>query len=136
MYRAPASQSGAPGIVMLIVLIWAAIYLAGCTDLPTDPGFEEIQSTADLHQSAQDFIEGPVAPHGNHPVYFGGPAGRKFRGRAPVPGLDNLYLARLGKPTAQRSCLAACPTPTRSRVDDHEIRCHSTPKPAPCSLVR
>ncbi len=48
MYRAPASQSGAPGIVMLIVLIWAAIYIAGCTDLPTDPGFEAVQSTADL----------------------------------------------------------------------------------------
>ena len=42
MYRAPASSSGAPGILMLIVLIWGAIYLSGCTDLPTDPTFDEI----------------------------------------------------------------------------------------------
>ena len=48
MYRAPASHSGAPGIVMLIVLIWGATYLTGCTDLSTDPSFDEVQSTADL----------------------------------------------------------------------------------------
>ena len=41
MYRAPTSQSGAPGIVMLIVLVWGVIYVTGCTDLPTDPSFDE-----------------------------------------------------------------------------------------------
>ena len=57
MYRAPASSGGATGNPMskrlrlgerhrvnrlhdlfgLIFLIWVAVYISGCTDLPTDP---------------------------------------------------------------------------------------------------
>ena len=68
MYRAPASSSGATGILMskrlrlgdrhrvdrlhdffgLIFLIWGAIYVSGCTDLPTDPAFDEIPPIGDV----------------------------------------------------------------------------------------
>ena len=67
MYRSRASRGGTSGIPTskrlwlggyrvdrlhdffgLIFLIWAAIYVSGCTDLPTDPAFDEVQSMADL----------------------------------------------------------------------------------------
>ena len=67
MYRAPASSSGATGNPMskrlrlggrhvnrlhdlfgLIFLIWVAVYISGCTDLPTDPTFDEIPPIDDV----------------------------------------------------------------------------------------
>ena len=55
MYRAPASRSGASTkrnstvsedfgwmdtTRLLLVAVVFALYVSGCTDLPTDPGFE------------------------------------------------------------------------------------------------
>ena len=48
MYRAPASSSGAPGFLMLIVILWGALQLAGCTDTPSDPGFDKVPPIADI----------------------------------------------------------------------------------------
>ncbi len=48
MYRAPASNSGATGFLMLIFLLWGAVYISGCTDMPSDPGFDDIESMADV----------------------------------------------------------------------------------------
>ena len=48
MYRAPASSSGAPGFLMLIVILWGALHLAGCTDTPSDPGFDNVPPIADI----------------------------------------------------------------------------------------
>lgn len=54
MYRAPTSTSRAPGFVMLIVLLWGGFYITGCTDVPTDPNFEESSMTAAEVQMATD----------------------------------------------------------------------------------
>ena len=68
MYRAPASSGGATGNPMskrlrlgerhrvnrlhdlfgLIFLIWVAVYISGCTDLPTDPTFDDIPPIDDV----------------------------------------------------------------------------------------
>ncbi len=48
MYRAPASNSGAPGFVMLIVILWGALHMAGCTDTPSDPGFDNMPPIEDV----------------------------------------------------------------------------------------
>ena len=48
MYRAPAANGGATGFLMLIFLLWGAVYMAGCTDTPSDPGFEQIPLMEDV----------------------------------------------------------------------------------------
>ena len=48
MYRAPASSSGATGFLMLIILVWGALYISGCSDSPSDPGFDVIPSIEDV----------------------------------------------------------------------------------------
>ena len=48
MYRAPASSSGAPGYLMLILLVWGVLYLGGCTDTPSDLGFDLIPPMEDV----------------------------------------------------------------------------------------
>ena len=48
MYRAPASRTGAAGYVMLIVVLWGVLYLAGCTDTPSDPNFDSIPPMEDV----------------------------------------------------------------------------------------
>ena len=48
MYRAPATRTGAAGYVMLIVVLWGVLYLAGCTDTPSDPGFDSIPPMEDV----------------------------------------------------------------------------------------
>ena len=48
MYRAPASSSGAAGFLMLIFLLWGALYVSGCTDTPSDLGFDELPPMEDL----------------------------------------------------------------------------------------
>ncbi len=48
MYRAPASSSGAPGFVMLIVILWGAIQMVGCTDTPSAPGLDNLPPIDDV----------------------------------------------------------------------------------------
>ena len=48
MYRAPASSSGAAGFLMFIFLLWGAVYMAGCTDTPSDPGFDAMPPEEDV----------------------------------------------------------------------------------------
>ena len=48
MYRAPATRTGAAGYVMLIVILWGVLYLAGCTDTPSDPDFDSIPPMEDV----------------------------------------------------------------------------------------
>ena len=48
MYRAPASSSGAAGFLMLIFLLWGALYVSGCTDTPSDLGFDELPPMEDV----------------------------------------------------------------------------------------
>ena len=47
MYKAPATSNGATGFLMLIFLLWGALYIGGCTDTPSDPGFDEMLSMED-----------------------------------------------------------------------------------------
>ena len=47
MYRAPASSSGPTGFLMMIILLWGALYISGCTDSPSDPSFDLIPSIED-----------------------------------------------------------------------------------------
>jgi hypothetical protein len=42
MYRSPAHSSRASGFLTLIFLLWGIFYLSGCTDTPSDPGFETV----------------------------------------------------------------------------------------------
>ena len=48
MYRAPASSSGATGFLMLIFLLWGALYVSGCTDTPSDLDFDVIPPMEDV----------------------------------------------------------------------------------------
>jgi hypothetical protein len=48
MYRAPASSGVATGFLMLIILVWGALYISGCTDSLSDPGFDLIPSVEDV----------------------------------------------------------------------------------------
>ena len=55
MYRTPASHDGAAPIIfierlflMLTIAIWTAFVFTGCTDLPTDPGFDDMPSIGDV----------------------------------------------------------------------------------------
>ena len=48
MYRAPASSNGAAGFLMLIFLLWGALYVSGCTDTPSDLGFDELPPMEDV----------------------------------------------------------------------------------------
>ena len=48
MYRAPASRSGAPGFLMLIVILWGALQMSGCTDTPSEPELDNMPLVADL----------------------------------------------------------------------------------------
>jgi hypothetical protein len=42
MYTAPATNNRATRWPTLVFLMWGAMYVAGCTDLPTDPGSEAV----------------------------------------------------------------------------------------------
>ena len=53
MYRAPASSNGATGFLMLIFLLWGALYISGCTDTPSDLGPK-------LHHQLHDGAGGTV----------------------------------------------------------------------------
>ena len=55
MYRTPASHEGAAPIILierlfliLTIVIWTAFIFTGCTDLPTDPGFDDMPSMGDV----------------------------------------------------------------------------------------
>ncbi|MEE8147665.1 MAG: hypothetical protein V3T24_08680 [Longimicrobiales bacterium] len=48
MYRAPATSSGASGFLMLILLLWGALYISGCTDSPSGLGFDEMEPIEDV----------------------------------------------------------------------------------------
>ena len=48
MYKAPATSNGATGFLMLIFLLWGALYIGGCTDTPSDPGFDEMPPMEDV----------------------------------------------------------------------------------------
>ena len=48
MYRAPASNSGATGFLMLMLLLCGALYFSGCTDSPGGLGFDEIPPMEDV----------------------------------------------------------------------------------------
>jgi hypothetical protein len=48
MYRSPASSSGAPGFLMLMVILWGAIHMAECTDTPSDPELDNMPPVEDV----------------------------------------------------------------------------------------
>ena len=48
MHRAPASSSGATGFLMMIILLWGALYISGCTDTPSNPDFDVIPPVEDV----------------------------------------------------------------------------------------
>jgi hypothetical protein len=48
MYRAPASRSGAPGFLMLIVILWGAVNLTGCTDTSSNPELDNMPPVEDV----------------------------------------------------------------------------------------
>ena len=48
MYRSPAPSSRAPGYLMLLFVLWGALYFSGCTDTPSDPGFDQIPPVEDV----------------------------------------------------------------------------------------
>ena len=48
MYRSPAPSSRAPGYLMLLFVLWGALYFSGCTDTPSDPGFDAVPPIEDL----------------------------------------------------------------------------------------
>ncbi len=48
MYRSPASSSGAPGFLMLMVILGGAIHMAGCTDTPSDPELDNMPPVEDV----------------------------------------------------------------------------------------
>lgn len=48
MYRTPASNSSASGFLMLMLLVFGALYFSGCTDSPSDLGFDEIPPMEDV----------------------------------------------------------------------------------------
>jgi hypothetical protein len=48
MYRAPASNSSGTGFLMLMLLVFGALYFSGCTDSPSDLGFDEIPPMEDV----------------------------------------------------------------------------------------
>ena len=48
MYRAPATNSTATGFLMLIFLVFGALYFSGCTDSPSDLGFDEMPPMEDM----------------------------------------------------------------------------------------
>ena len=48
MYKATATNSGATGFLMFIFLLWGAIYVSGCTDSPTDLGFDDMPPVEDV----------------------------------------------------------------------------------------
>ena len=47
MYRSPAHSSRASGYLMLLFLLWGAFYVSGCTDTPSDPGFDTVPPMED-----------------------------------------------------------------------------------------
>ncbi len=48
MYRAPATNNGATGFLMLIFLVWGALYITGCTDSPSGLDFDVIPTVEDV----------------------------------------------------------------------------------------
>ena len=48
MYRAPATNSTATGFLMLMFLVFGALYFSGCTDSPSDLGFDEMPPMEDM----------------------------------------------------------------------------------------
>ena len=55
MYRAPASNSSGTGFLMLMLLVFGALYFSGCTDSPSDLGFDEMPPMEDVEiQMATD----------------------------------------------------------------------------------
>jgi len=47
MYRSPAHSSRTSGYLMLLFLFWGAFYVSGCTDTPSDPGFDTVPPMED-----------------------------------------------------------------------------------------
>ena len=48
MHRAPATNSTATGFLMLMFLVFGALYFSGCTDSPSDLGFDEMPPMEDM----------------------------------------------------------------------------------------
>ena len=49
---------------MLIFLLWGALYIGGCTDTPSDPGFDEMPPMEDVEIEMCVKVLWPRTPQG------------------------------------------------------------------------